>query len=160
MEIRLHSKDYFKLTGSIKTERINKGTVMHQIFEKIITRKDIGPAIAQMVTSGVLTSEEGKVFFTKIDELVQETPFSEWFSDQWKVLNERDILRAGESKHRPDRVMLKENIAVVVDYKTGEKSDKDIRQMKGYLADLRKMGYSDCVGNIWYLQRNEVIKVE
>ena len=160
MEIRLHSKDHFKLTGSIKTERINKGTVMHQIFEKIITRKDVGLAVAQLVTSGVLTSDEGKVFFTKIDGMIQESPISEWFSDHWKVLNERDILRVGESKHRPDRVMLKDNIAVVIDYKTGEKSDKDIRQMKGYLVDLRKMGYSNCIGHIWYLQGNEVINVE
>ncbi|HWR99079.1 MAG TPA: 3'-5' exonuclease, partial [Prolixibacteraceae bacterium] len=160
MEIRLHSKDYFKLTGSLQTERINKGTVMHQVFEKIITRKDVGPAVAQMVASGLLTSGEGEELFTRIDGLVQEKPWSDWFSEQWKVLNERDILRAGESKHRPDRILLKDNHAVVIDYKTGEKSEKDIRQMKGYLADLRKMGYTVCEGNIWYLQKNEVIKVE
>ncbi len=160
MEIRLHSKDYFKLTGSKMTDRINKGTVMHRIFEKIITRKDVGPAVSQMVASGELTSAEGKVFFAKIDGLLQESPFAEWFSDRWKVLNEREILRAGESKHRPDRVMLMDNIAVVIDYKTGEISDKDIRQMKGYLVDVRKMGYSICEGNIWYLQRDEIIKVE
>ena len=91
---------------------------------------------------------------------MQEHPYSEWFGDQWKVLNERDILRVGESKHRPDRVLLKDNTAVVIDYKTGEKSDKDIRQMKGYLNDLRKMGYSSCEGNIWYLQKDELVKVE
>ena len=160
MEIRLHSKDYFQLTGSWQAERINKGTLMHQLFEKIKTRVDVGPAVRQMVLSGLLTSAEGKDLFSKIDVLLQEHPYSEWFGDQWKVLNERDILRVGESKHRPDRVLLKDNTAVVIDYKTGEKSDKDIRQMKGYLNDLRKMGYSSCEGNIWYLQKDELVKVE
>jgi len=160
MEIRLHSKDYFLLTGDRRTERINKGTVMHQVFENIRLRKDVRPAVNQMITDGLINLQEGEELFSKIDTILQEQPFSDWFGDQWKVLNERDILRAGESKHRPDRVMLKENDAVVVDYKTGEISDKDIRQMKGYLTDLRSMGFENCEGNIWYLQYNEIIKVE
>jgi ATP-dependent exoDNAse (exonuclease V) beta subunit len=159
MEIRLHSKDYFLLTGDSKTERINRGTVMHQIFEKITTTKDIGKAVSQMVSSGLISSVEAMEIEAKIEGLLQKQPFSDWFSDKWRVLNERDILRVGESKHRPDRVLLKEGSAVIIDYKTGEKSDKDIRQMKGYLADLKKMGYTSCDGNIWYLQNNEVVNM-
>lgn len=159
MEIRLHSKDYFHLTGNQQSERINRGTVMHQIFEKIVTIKDIGPAVRQMVSTGILTVEEGLEIQSRIEGLLASKPYSEWYDRGWKVLNERDILRVGESKHRPDRVMLKDNCAVVIDYKTGEKSEKDLHQMKGYLTDLKKMGFHSCEGNIWYLQMNEVIKV-
>jgi ATP-dependent helicase/nuclease subunit A len=113
-----------------------------------------------MVTSGLLTVGEGKELYAQIDELLQSLPYSGWFEGDWKVLNERDILRSGETRHRPDRVMLKDNKAVVIDYKTGEKSEKDIRQMKGYLHDLKTMGYLSCEGNIWYLNKNEVVKVE
>lgn len=160
MEIRLHSKDYFLLTGDRRTERINKGTIMHQVFEKIIIRSDVRPAVDQMISSGLINPQEGEELFEKIDHILQEQPFSVWFDSRCKVLNERDILRAGESKHRPDRVMILDNKAVVIDYKTGEKSDKDVRQMKGYLADLKKMGYESCEGNIWYLQNNEIVRVE
>jgi len=160
MEIRLHSKDYFLLTGDRRTERINKGTIMHQVFEKIIIRPDVRPAVNQMISSGLINPLEGEELFEKIDNMLQEQPYSDWFSSRWKVLNERDILRAGESKHRPDRVMILDNKVVVIDYKTGEKSDKDVRQMKGYLADLKKMGYESCEGKIWYLQNNEIISVE
>ncbi|MCK9639807.1 MAG: UvrD-helicase domain-containing protein [Prolixibacteraceae bacterium] len=160
MKIRLHSKDYFQLTGAGQAERINKGTVMHQVFEKIKTRGDVGIAVNQMVVSGALSAEDGREIVVRINDMLLKEPYATWFSDQWRVLNERDILRVGESKHRPDRVLLKENTAVVIDYKTGEKSDKDIRQMKGYLTDLKKMGYNSCEGNIWYLQKNEVVKVE
>jgi len=159
MKIRLHSKDYFKLSGDSKSERINRGTMMHRLFEQIKTRKDAGSAVNQMVAEGLLTTAEGEDFFSKMDALLQELPFAGWFSDEWKVLNERDILRINESRHRPDRVMIQENRAVVIDYKTGEKSDKDLRQMRGYLNDLQKMGYTLCEGNIWYLQNNEVVRV-
>ncbi len=160
MEIRLHSKDYFRLTGDSRTERINKGTVMHQIFENIKTHKDVGKAVNQMVVAGLVTAAEGLAIGVKIDRLLEEEPFSDWFGGQWKVLNERDILRVGESRHRPDRVLLKDGSAVVIDYKTGEKAEKDLWQMKGYLTDLKKMGYTNCEGNIWYLQNNEVVKIE
>jgi len=159
MEIRLHSKDYFQLTGNQKSERINRGTLMHQIFEKIITKKDIGPAVRQVVSSGMLTEDEGVGIQSAIQQLLSQKPYADWFDENFKVLNERDILRKGESRHRPDRVMLKDSGVVVIDYKTGEKSDKDLRQMKGYLSDLKKMGYPSCEGNIWYLQLNEVVKV-
>ena len=159
MKIRLHSKDYFRLSGGSKGERINKGTVMHRLFEKIKTRKDVGIAVSQMVAEGSLTLAEGNELSSKIDELLQQLPYAEWFSEQWKVLNERDILRKEESKHRPDRVILQGNRAIVIDYKTGEEADKDIHQMKGYLIDLQKMGYTTCEGNIWYLQNNVVVKV-
>lgn len=160
MKIRMHSQDYFLLTGNRQAERINKGTVMHKILEKIKTRKDIEGAVSQVVDSGLISVGEGRDIFAKIDGLLKEEPYSEWFSDHWRVLNERDILRVGVSKHRPDRVMLKDNCAVIIDYKTGEMADKDIRQMKGYLTDMKEMGYSSCEGNIWYLEKNEFVKVE
>ena len=160
MQIRLHSKDYFQITGNHRGERINRGTLMHKIFEKIKIVQDIEPAIRKMISSGELGIREGREFAEKIGALLMQYPFSDWFSDNWKVLNERDILRPAESKHRPDRVLIRESSVVVIDYKTGEKSDKDIRQMKGYLVDLKKMGYASGEGNIWYLQDNELVKVE
>ena len=160
MEIRLHAKDYFRLTGDIRSEKIDKGKLMHQIFERIRTRKDVSNAVDRLVTNGLLTFEEGKAIFIEIDSKLEEEPFSDWFSGHWKILNERDILRPGESKHRPDRVLLEKDRAIVIDYKTGEKSDKDIRQMKGYLSDLKKMGYTSCEGHIWYLRTDEIVRVE
>jgi ATP-dependent exoDNAse (exonuclease V) beta subunit len=160
MKIRMHSKDYFLLTGNRQAERINRGTVMHKILEKIKTKRDVAGAVSQVVDSGLISVEDGREIFAKIDRLLHEKPYSEWFSDHWRVLNERDILRVGASKHRPDRVMLKDNLAVIIDYKTGEMADKDIRQMKGYLTDMKEMGYSSCEGNIWYLEKNELVKVE
>ncbi len=160
MKIRLHSKDYFLLTGNLQAERINKGTVMHQIFERIKTLEDVGFAVNQVVGAGLISKIEGDEYKTEINSLLEKLPYSEWFSNQWNVLNERDILRSGESKHRPDRVLLKEDSAIVIDYKTGEKSKNDILQMQGYLHDLNQMGYSHISGNIWYLHKNEVVKIE
>lgn len=159
LKIRKHSKDYFHLTGNHRSERINKGTIMHQIFEQIIVKSDVRPAVHRVVSSGLISKMEGEEFSLKIEALLQESPFSDWFSGNWRVLNEREILRVGATRHRPDRIMLQGTQAVVVDYKTGEKSAKDLKQVQGYLDDMQKMGYETVFGFIWYLHNNEVVAV-
>jgi CRISPR/Cas system-associated exonuclease Cas4 (RecB family) len=90
---------------------------------------------------------------------LEEEPFLSWFGSEWKVLNERDILRGDEKRHRPDRVMIKGGELVVVDYKTGSKSDKDFTQVRGYLSDFTKMGFVLPKGYLWYISNNEVVEV-
>ena len=160
LKIRKHSKDYFQLTGNHRSERINKGTIMHQIFEQIIVKSDVKSAVHGVVSSGLISKQEGEEFTIKIEALLQESPFSDWFSGNWRVLNEREILRVGATRHRPDRIMLRDAQVVVVDYKTGEKSAKDLRQVQGYLDDMQKMGYENVFGYIWYLHNNEVVVVD
>ena len=43
---------------------------------------------------------------------------------------ERDILRGEDKRHRPDRVMIRGDELVVVDYKTGAKSNSHHRRLK------------------------------
>jgi len=68
-------------------------------------------------------------------------------------------LRGDENRHRPDRVMIKGTELVVVDYKTGSKSDKDNAQVRGYLKDFIKMGFANPKGYLWYISNNEIIEV-
>jgi len=94
-----------------------------------------------------------------INTVLETEPFRTWFSGEWKVLNERDILRGKESRHRPDRVMIKGGELIVVDYKTGEKSDSHQSQVRGYLRDFIKMGYSNPMGYLWYLSDNKLVNI-
>ena len=74
-------------------------------------------------------------------------------------MNERDILRGMESRHRPDRVMIKNNELIVVDYKTGKRSESHFIQVQGYLQDFQKMNFPEPKGYIWYLSDNELVEL-
>jgi CRISPR/Cas system-associated exonuclease Cas4 (RecB family) len=69
------------------------------------------------------------------------------------IRNESDILIPGSSDiRRPDRVMVSEDKAVIVDYKFGEKRASSHRkQIEAYAALLRDMGYADVQGYLWYV---------
>jgi len=159
LKLRVHSDSYFDLYDTLKSERISHGKLLHELFEKIATVADVLPSLKRMVSEGKIDTKTSVEYVQIIGQLLADEPFHSWFSGDWKVLNERDILRGDEKRHRPDRVMIKNTELVVVDYKTGSKSDKDFIQVRGYLKDFTKMGYVQPKGYLWYISNNEIFEV-
>ena len=159
LKLRIHSDSYFDIYDTQKSERISHGKLLHELFEKIATVADVLPSLKRMVSEGKIDTKTSDEYLQIIRDLLAEEPFKSWFNSEWRVLNERDILRGDEKRHRPDRVMIKGSELVVVDYKTGSKSDKDFTQVRGYLKDFSKMGFVDPKGYLWYISNNEIIQV-
>jgi ATP-dependent exoDNAse (exonuclease V) beta subunit len=61
---------------------------------------------------------------------------------------------------RPDRVIIKNNQAIVIDYKTGEMKKTDHEQVQNYCSILRQMGYKPVKGYLLYTQDIQIVKVE
>ncbi len=159
LKLRMHSDGYFDLYDLQKSERIGHGKLMHELFEKIATVADVPLALKRMVSAGKIDTKTAHEYEQLIYRILEQEPFRSWFSGEWKVLNERDILRGEEKRHRPDRVMIKDRELVVIDYKTGAKSDSYFIQVRGYLRDFTRMGYLMPKGFIWYLSDNELAEV-
>ena len=159
LKLRIHSDAYFDLYDSQKSDLIGHGKLMHELFEKIATVSDVSSAIKRVLSEGKIDTNTAQEYEQLIYTVLEKEPFRSWFSGEWNVLNERDILRGKESRHRPDRVMIKEGELIVVDYKTGEKSDTHHAQVRGYLRDFVKMGYLNPMGYLWYLSENKLVEI-
>jgi RecB family exonuclease len=55
--------------------------------------------------------------------------------------------------------LIKDNKAIIIDYKTGDKSSSDQQQVKAYIDILRKMGYTEVEGYLLYLRDMDVVAV-
>ena len=86
---------------------------------------------------------------------------ADWFTGKYKLYNECSILISNneEATRRPDRVMIKDNEAIVVDYKFGKESDKYKEQVKRYMDLLVQMGYKNVKGYLWYVYKNFIEEV-
>ena len=85
-----------------------------------------------------------------------------WFDGSWtEVRNEHEIIVPGDaSVRRPDRVMTRGTEAVVVDYKFGAlETERHRRQVASYLALLRRMGYTEVSGYLWYVKLGTIERV-
>lgn len=161
------SRDFIKGDDeqSTRGEYIQLGVILHQVFSTIQTADDVESALSQLRIDGVLNAAPDE---EKLREMLQrrlQTPkVKEWFSGQWEVYNERDILtvdeQSGEVKtYRPDRVMVNGTEMIVVDFKFAAQRPEHVSQVKGYMELLRQMSHLTVKGYLWYVYPNKIVTV-
>ncbi len=161
------SKDFIAdQTGEeTSSEYIERGKLFHTLFSSIHTLEDVDSALLQLEFEGVIGSESMKKDIEEaIHRLMENKQAKAWFSDEWTVRNEHNIILWKENKvseQRPDRVMMKEDETVVVDFKFGLPQKSHVRQVEQYIALLREMGYPNVHGYLWYvLNGNKIQEVK
>jgi ATP-dependent exoDNAse (exonuclease V) beta subunit len=159
LQIRKRGEDFFT-HESKKQSGINKGKLIHEILSLIETSSDLVRAVKRIETEGKIgTAEAGKIL-VELTELLHDPEVKPWFDGTYQVINERNILTGPNGIKRPDRIMIKEDGVVVVDYKSGDtESDKYKYQLRTYLRELKNCGYENVSGYIWYTKQNKRIKV-
>jgi ATP-dependent exoDNAse (exonuclease V) beta subunit len=153
--------DFFDLTETPERKTIQTGTMLHQLFANMITKEDVDKALSKMMFEGKISLQEKNEWILKINALFNDKLIASWFSKEWTVKTEADILLRGGKMKRPDRVLIKGNTAVVIDFKFGSKKHKRYdTQVKEYMKTLINMGYSDTSGFLWFVEQNRIEKVQ
>lgn len=133
---------------------INRGRLLHTLFSAIETEADIEPAITRLVFEGVIGSKETEEEIRNLTQKAFSLPqVQDWYSGEWRLFNECAIIYKEKGvlqTRRPDRVMMKDNQVVVVDFKFGKPNEKYNKQVQGYMQLLTQMGYHNITGYLWY----------
>ncbi|UOU98868.1 UvrD-helicase domain-containing protein [Chryseobacterium daecheongense] len=136
IKIATPSKNY-----QVRNEKVRIGLFVHELLSKINTEKDIVKVLESYVLEGQITLEEKNEIQKTLSEIV--TTYSEFFDEKWEVINEKDIMISenGESRiYRPDRILKNGEEYIIVDFKTGEVSEKNDRQIETYKKVLESLG--------------------
>ena len=150
----------FTVDGQTLHSAIDEGKLLHEIFRTVRYPEDIGYAVHQAYLQGLIRMEDQKEYEKKIREYLLAPEASTWFDPDCEVINEREILFPGGTKARPDRVIIKRETVKVIDYKFGQSEEKGyLRQVRFYCNALKKLGYADPEGYIWYVKLNKIVKV-
>jgi ATP-dependent exoDNAse (exonuclease V) beta subunit len=141
-------------------QRIHQGNLMHELFSRIGSTADITRAIEAVRREGMVETADADKLKGEISSLIELGGAKDWFDGSWKVIAEQDILTPGGTLKRPDRVMIKDDQVIVVDYKFGKQQSHSHRsQVKKYTEMLREMNYGKVTGFIWYVNLKDVIEV-
>ena len=155
---RLESTDFFSESSANYMVSINYGKMMHTLFSRIKYASDIDNALYSMQMDGLIDEKQKGELKGKLDQLLALKPYSSWFSDEWSIRNEASVITPEGSTYRPDRVMIKENEVIIVDYKFGAESESYHKQIQRYSNLLQKMGYSKIAGYLWYVDSEKLVK--
>jgi len=120
---------------------IEKGNIIHDIMSKIYTKDDIDFAINLALDNGFINDDQVEGITKNINDIVNQKDLKEFFTDQYTIYNERDILTSTGQMIRPDRLVIRDNQATIIDYKTGLPNPKYEQQLEIYATHLKEMGY-------------------
>lgn len=159
------SADFIQGIAEEESERrfVNRGRLLHSLFSVIETDADVDAAIERLFFEGVIENQEKREEISAIAHKALTQPeVQNWYSGNWRLFNECAIIYYENGilqTRRPDRVMMKDNEVVVVDFKFGKQNKKYNKQVRDYMQLLIKMGYSHVSGYLWYVEEELTEKI-
>ena len=121
---------------------INQGNVIHYILGAIFTTTDLDRAVQMALQKGLIKEQEVNGIKEIVKKVIFHKDLTQFYQNDVEVLNERDLLMADGTVQRPDRVVIKNNHATIIDYKTGEQNPKYHHQINTYAQSFSNMGYT------------------
>ncbi len=148
-------------------EYIREGSLLHYVMENIETADDISALLAQMQTEGIIASDKERARMESvIGKVMQNSDVQGWFDGSWTLYKECTILTKDADglahQNRPDRVMMKDDEVVVVDFKFASQKHQNEHeeQVRLYRSLLERMGKKNVKCYLWYGYTNKVVKVD
>ena len=147
-----------------QNEYIRMGNLCHQIFSAIRTTDDVDTVLKNLRTEGVIESDEREKSIRKfIENGLRNPQVKQWFDPSWTLFRECNILigmgNGAICKRRPDRVMMRGEETVVIDYKFGVAKPDYEEQVREYMTLLTKMGRRNVKGFLWYVYEGKTVEV-
>ncbi|MCQ2058882.1 MAG: UvrD-helicase domain-containing protein [Bacteroidaceae bacterium] len=151
-------------SAELQNRYIQTGQLLHTVFSQINTKDQAVQAIDKLVRQGVIESGSER---SRIEKLVQKAlsnpQVQEWFDGNYRLINESTILFNQDGKstaRRPDRIMIKDDSTIVVDFKFGKYNIEYEHQVEEYMSLLRAMNMPDVSGYLWFVYTDQIVKVE
>jgi ATP-dependent exoDNAse (exonuclease V) beta subunit len=158
LKVKKYAVD-FSAEGLKQRKKQNFGLLVHEILEVSKSKKDTKLNLASFYYEGRLTLEEKDDVEKQLDALFSNSLFASWFETDGVLLAEQGILLPGGKMKRPDRIILKEDHAMVVDFKTGEPYEKHKKQVGEYMDLVAQLTGKPAKGYLCYLENGEIIEL-
>lgn len=126
--------------GTSRLQAIEFGNVMHEILSFIKTENDIQLAIIKATEEGLIVRSQQDEVEKTLKSVIFHPELNVFFATDNTIFNEQSIIRNDVQTIKPDRVAIKGNTALLLDYKTGAHLKKYEAQLASYQKALEEMG--------------------
>ena len=136
------------------------GNLVHMAMSMINRSDQVGKVLHELLESGLINSEQQVELAALMAGILKDPEISCFFDPAFEVRNEPEILTPGGVIYRPDRVLIQNGRATIIDYKTGKQLTGHRDQVIKYAGLLNEMNYKVDGAYLLYLNRQpEVVKV-
>jgi ATP-dependent exoDNAse (exonuclease V) beta subunit len=135
------------------------GVIIHELLAASQSLEDASRLLREFTFDGrwdEATADEVKV---QMEMLFGLNQIQQWFGPSYQSLSEQGILLPGGAQKRPDRILIGKDQALVIDFKTGEKRESHLQQVKEYMGLVAKLSQLPVKGYLCYLEPTEILEV-
>ncbi|MCQ0110910.1 UvrD-helicase domain-containing protein [Zhouia amylolytica] len=122
-------------------EAIERGNLYHNLLAEIKYASELEEVIQEGLLTGILREEEQEMVKHQLKRLMEHPILEPYYSHEYTILNEREIYTSDGKSLRPDRIVIKHQKVILIDYKTGSMSNRYINQLNTYANALISIGY-------------------
>ena len=108
-------------------------------MSKINTKVDINSTLISFIRKGIITETQRPDIEIEIENIFNIKGVENMFINFDELKNERSILLPNGESYQPDRVMVKDNKTIIIDYKTGDRKSYHSSQLNDYESILKQM---------------------
>ena len=135
------------------------GNLIHLCFARLKNTKDIEPVLQNLIETGHIDQSELQPIKDILIKTLNVEPLKSVWNKGEHFIEKEIITQSGEN-YRPDRIIKFEGESILVDFKTGDPSEKDKAQIKNYSALLTKLGFQNISSYLIYTSDSSSLKVE
>ncbi len=129
-----------QLWDTKQEKAIERGNLVHLLLSKIKTVVDLDFAFNELLLSGDITTTDEEELRHLVLEVIQHPVLKPYYTNNYEIYNERDIITSSGQLLRPDRLNINaNNEVIIIDYKTGEHKPSYKSQLNQYASVVESM---------------------
>lgn len=121
--------------------RIAWGNTVHEVLSRITQHGETESVLEEMNASGTIGEREKAEIGRQISAIFENREVLDLFDGSWEAFTERELIDASGTSWRPDRILRKDGMVKIIDFKTGKRSGEHEKQLRHYASVLRGAGY-------------------
>jgi ATP-dependent exoDNAse (exonuclease V) beta subunit len=151
---------YNNIQGHLNfSSKENFGTFFHNVISKVYSDFSAGfDFLDSLSTQPNLDKSYINKTKTILNELQKNKSLSFIYDSNQIIYNEKEFQSSDSEILRLDRLIIKDNHAIIIDYKTS-KGKNDISQVSNYLSNINICGFNKVSAFLLYVSNQELLEV-
>ena len=154
-EISLRDQDLIDNDPFLSEEQLT-GNLFHLAISQIDSKHQINTVLEQLALNGEIEKNRIAQVQEMLEELFTCSEYEELLNGAKQILSEQAIIVDRENTRRPDKLILRDQDTIIIDFKTGIPKEKDGKQVLAYTDTLNEMDLPEVKGFIYYTQLKEL----
>jgi hypothetical protein len=135
------------------------GNAFHLLMSHCDSLETIEQILQKLTDEDKISIEYTSDLQEKAERTFQKLIEKSIFINTKKIYNESTIISSLDSIKRPDKIVIKEDETIIIDFKTGSKKEKDIKQITEYAKVLKEMELPQIKAFLFYTATEELLEV-